>query len=1354
MVPDKPRVRVARTSNETCRFSKWCIDTGANVVVTSPEDTSAIVSLLSGEDSLDTTGGTVTVQRALLHTPAGLCEGLVSPGSPRILPGIELSRYRLFVCFEGRAFIRGCDGKMVECPVHDDIPYLPEGMRISTDYTPTDDAENEISHEGLETLPDPFLKIEKELSACIAAGTVLKTAVASNGAPDEPASSENITGSTETMSKAERDAWLKHLLTHNPKCEGCEICKLGKLPFTGHRRQANPTKATSVGEKVYTDLCTSWPPAKQNGERSFIGAIDEASGLIFLEPLRGEISSAVLEALLRFMKELDAYRDFHGLPAPRWQIIKSDWGGEFTALKIRDTLSTKGINFEYGIPARHVAAAERLMQTLASGIRTLLLAAGLPAMFWAFAGRTFAHNSRCEDPKWVEYCKAKGKPHTPRVFGQLVYVKLPDVQLQKTDPPGTACAFLGYEISKTTCGMYVAYLKNNKLSITLVDGRNLSGVMWPELKTDGSPPMAFQRIVKNLNVLIVPGERVDENGTVTEDMRKPPSPIEYDGAIVPDKKGRPGFTKPVRNPKSPCPACRGRKRAHTYSAGCEFEGQKPPRTEDAAELDEAASALSEEEVEKKVKPRRGRKASRRTVVAPRADGESQPTGGAQLQTERPDSDSLDKPSGVELRTAERKSTELAAREEPPAETEPEQCLSTSIASNVPAANSSQQQPSVEINSEGCNSAENTAERFARMALDELEKSQLVHPDEMSYGQDPKKTCENTSDFAGLSRGTNSICRLTRKMTKSESLSDNGQAAVAKEMHKMAVEYSSFGTPIEASDAPAGSTVSGLCMLTHIKNFERVVSEWIWKGRAVILGNKVRPIHSSHSGTADHTAENQNNTSEDASPGINDIAALEEARLCEAWSLICGYSCEQIDVENGYLQEPWDVAKIGYQHYIRIPAHLWKFLPPHLQPRTADGRKLHDPVWPMLTCIYGHPISGSLFISGLLSLLMSIGFKPVGKRGSRALLAKGKTLVSAYVDDVKASGPDHELAEMWSALGQRYPFKEQPKVCSDFLGTSILRRAGQIDLDMRNYCLEIYETYKSAYGVPRGSRTPVSSNLREFERVSTVPQKIHQKLVGMMNWLARTSRPDLSFAVSCIGSRLTFWTPECDRELERCVSYIYSTADTVLRMTMGELTPGPGCIDRLQAVCYSDADWAVPRSQNGFIFVLENRERKAFIPIFWGSKKQPFTAESAAAAEGCAGYYGLRESLPVVLSLTSVVDQPEHSDESAIGEMKPKLILRTDNSQIVSLSRTGESDKLFFSHKATNTRVAFLRDSVARGWLTVEKWPTRLNPSNLFTKVLGRLQLEAEATMCGLVFDHRAAAQSRAAIWRRRANLGT
>ena len=167
---------------------------------------------------------------------------------------------------------------------------------------------------------------------------------------------------------------------------------------------------------------------------------------------------------------------------------------------------------------------------------------------------------------------------------------------------------------------------------------------------------------------------------------------------------------------------------------------------------------------------------------------------------------------------------LAIAPEQPSATE--QSLSTSIASKV--------------------SSENTAERFARMAIDELEKSQLVHQDESSYGVDPSKSCDAMLDFVGLGHKMNPTCRsLTRKMTKAESQSEKGQAAVAKAMHKMAVENSSFGTPIEATEAPAGSTVSGICTLTHIKNFERAVEEWVWKGRAVILGNTVRPIHSSH-----------------------------------------------------------------------------------------------------------------------------------------------------------------------------------------------------------------------------------------------------------------------------------------------------------------------------------------------------------------------------------------------------------------------------------------------------------------------------------------------------------------------------
>ena len=76
---------------------------------------------------------------------------------------------------------------------------------------------------GAENTSDPIEQFEKDLSACISAGTTRKRAEVANDALNARVSSDEASGSLEkataeqTMSKAEQEAWLKHLLTHHPK---------------------------------------------------------------------------------------------------------------------------------------------------------------------------------------------------------------------------------------------------------------------------------------------------------------------------------------------------------------------------------------------------------------------------------------------------------------------------------------------------------------------------------------------------------------------------------------------------------------------------------------------------------------------------------------------------------------------------------------------------------------------------------------------------------------------------------------------------------------------------------------------------------------------------------------------------------------------------------------------------------------------------------------------------------------------------------------------------------------------------------------------------------------------------------
>ena len=64
------------------------------------------------------------------------------------------------------------------------------------------------------------------------------------------------------------------------------------------------------------------------------------------------------------------------------------------------------------------------------------------------------------------------------------------------------------------------------------------------------------------------------------------------------------------------------------------------------------------------------------------------------------------------------------------------------------------------------------------------------------------------------------------------------------------------------------------------------------------------------------------------------------------------------------------------------------------------------------------------------------------------MCKGRTLIAIYVDDVKASGPPEELAQLWKTIDQRYSLKTGDLECTEFLGISIRRTATQMIYSMK------------------------------------------------------------------------------------------------------------------------------------------------------------------------------------------------------------------------------------------------------------------------------------------------------------------
>ena len=1312
----------------------WCIDTGANVAVTSPTDLDAIVRILDEQETLLTSGGPVKAKIAILRTPIGELRGLLSEGSPRILPGHELSRHSMFLMEFERAYIRNSKGTMTQCIVIEGIPYLPAHVK---NLHAIAERTNNISktsvlvgkqNSGLSTIPENKSVNVQQSNIGEPAGSAnlpVPESVKNSENGEQPSvkssDADQIQESTrkrrldkssrsgeqedDSLAKQQKQLFC-HAFTHYPKDPNCPHCIAAKMPATGQYRapDGDERKSKLIGEKCYADLCTNWPASKGSGERNFLGLIDECSGLIYVVPLLGKMSKAVHEALLRITRDLNGFREFVGGERPPLRVIKTDWGGEFIGLDVRDALVAENIILDHGVPYRHVSKAERLIKTVAQGVRTLLLASGLPAIYWVYAARTFAHNKRCENSEYRKFAKITGKPNKPRVFGQLVFVKLPrdgaGEHINKSEPAATACAFLCYENDKTTNGMYVTYMKNNKLHIALIDGRDMAGVHWPPVE-NGKVPMAFKTVYRNLNRLTVPEELPETEYDTTVDTGIVESnEITIDpNDLLPTLDGNPDIRrkKTQRDLTSCCPACRGRKRKHTREPGC--------RLYDASNRTDSSSGLS-------------------TVVVSHDHDAHKP----------------DTPETCIAKTTLRGLVDSAEADSPLCDREdiePHRGLvvSDGNVSQFEFSDSVDRAPTANVETNPLsNPTANNAESFASNILAELEQATLKHT-----GEEYTENVLNPDHFQHPSSF------LTRKMTKEEVSSEEGQKAQEKEMRKMCVDYEAVAPPIESKTAEPGSTLSGFIMLTHVKNFEKAVKDWIYKGRAVVLGHKItKLIDNQISGqNSDNTIDDNDNKNHEQPSfigGISDLVSLAEARLIDAWALINGYKVQSIDIENGYLQQPWNLP---HKHYIKIPKDLWKYLPENLKPTG-----IREPIWEMKKCIYGHPKSGELFIEGVVKLLIANGYKPIGKTGSKALMTKGNLLVAIYVDDIKASGPDQELEALFSILNGRYPFKDGITDCDTFLGTTIVRDKFSYAYDMADYCHEIAKVYRSLYGEFRPARVPIADNLKTYDRSNpTIPESRNQKLIGMLLWLCRTSRPDIAFAVSALGSRLNFWDDKCSRELERLVGYIESTANAQLVSSLGDLEVGDW--RSLSLSVYTDSDWAAPKSQSGFIIFLENKnlqytknEEGAYfpnhttrIPLIWGSRKQAIIAESAAAAECTAAYTGIHEAIPLSGTINDA------------GRPLP-VKLFVDNSQVISLAKSGDSERLHFHHKALNIRINMLQYLIENGFATIDHIRTAINPANLFTKVLGRLDTERESALCGLKFNFPSANLARANLWRR------
>ena len=125
----------------------------------------------------------------------------------------------------------------------------------------------------------------------------------------------------------------------------------------------------------------------------------------------------------------------------------------------------------------------------------------------------------------------------------------------------------------------------------------------------------------------------------------------------------------------------------------------------------------------------------------------------------------------------------------------------------------------------------------------------------------------------------------------------------------------------------------------------------------------------------------------------------------------------------------------------------------------------------------------------------------------------------YVDDLLLAGTSDAIVQFLNLTRKRFRFKDlgRPKL---LLGLEIDYLNNRVKLHQRTYV----EAVLRRYGLNRcnGRLTPLDPN--SFPRrspsdqlINIERQKLHQSIVGSVNFLAMVSRPDLSVPVSMLAS---------------------------------------------------------------------------------------------------------------------------------------------------------------------------------------------------------------------------------------------
>jgi len=336
--------------------------------------------------------------------------------------------------------------------------------------------------------------------------------------------------------------------------------------------------------------------------------------------------------------------------------------------------------------------------------------------------------------------------------------------------------------------------------------------------------------------------------------------------------------------------------------------------------------------------------------------------------------------------------------------------------------------------------------------------------------------------------------------------------------------------------------------------------------------------------------------------------LAVVRAIFALAAVEDLECESVDITTAFLN-----GDLEEKIYMKLPDGFEQYSP--------SGKRLYA-----LLCkaIYGLKQGARQWYLKLSEVMQQIGFSKVRNEPCVYIFKCGddRIMVPCYVDDlhIVCKSKDN-AAYIKQELSKHFQIRDLGPT-KWFLGMHITRDRSKrtLSLSSHQYCVDMLEELDMADCHPLN--TPMAAGLilskemcpqtdadKEFMR-----DKPYQRAVGKLNYLALTTRPDISYTVSRLARYSSNPGPEHWKAVKHVLRYIQGTLD--YKLSYGP-SPHP-----TQLSTFSDADFARDtdkgKSTTGWVVLMAGGA------VSWCSKLPTRTAQSTTEAEYVAAESARRE----------------------------------------------------------------------------------------------------------------------------------